>query len=235
MSPLPLVLEDAIGSALRGPQRHMAVGDGAAVAYQREISALGSLGLNPVSQTWQALDALPVDEIMPATAGSLAVGAGWRSLGEFPACLMTDDLVEIKEPRSAPTPLDEDDLPEMMELVERTRPGPFRPRTIDFGGYVGIRRNGSLVAMAGQRTQPPGWTEISAVCTDPQYRGQGLAKDVVHSVLAGIRTQSRRGFLYVARENPAMDLYKRLGFVNQREYVVTHLLRDVATQPPDSR
>jgi hypothetical protein len=66
------------------------------------------------------------------------------------------------------------DVPEMLDLVERTQPGPFLPRTIMLGTYLGIRRGGALVAMAGERMRPPGWTEISAVCTDPAHRGQGL-------------------------------------------------------------
>jgi len=60
------------------------------------------------------------------------------------------------------------------------------PRTIEFGGYLGIRHGGSLVAMAGERLRPPGFTEISAVCTDPEFRGQGQATRLTMAVVAAI-------------------------------------------------
>jgi hypothetical protein len=72
------------------------------------------------------------------------------------------------------------DVPEMLDLVARTRPGPFEPETYRLGTYLGVRRAGWLVAMAGERLHPPGYTEISAVCTDPGVRGQGLASTPVH-------------------------------------------------------
>src|SRR6185369_13440424 len=71
-------------------------------------------------------------------------------------------------------PLDARDVPEMLALVERTRPGPFAPRTIELGTYLGVRDAGKLVAMAGERMHPAGFVEISAVCTDATHRGRGL-------------------------------------------------------------
>ena len=72
----------------------------------------------------------------------------------------------------------------MLDLVARTEPGPFLPRTIEMGTYLGIRRGGALVAMAGERLHPPGWTEISAVCTDDAYRSRGLGTRLVLAVAA---------------------------------------------------
>ncbi len=80
-----------------------------------------------------------------------------------------------------------EDVPDMLTLVAEARPGPFSVRTVEFGGYVGIRRNGRLVAMAGERLQPPGFAEISAVATSPEYRRQGLAELLVRSVASRIR------------------------------------------------
>ncbi|GAA4584688.1 hypothetical protein GCM10023194_25190 [Planotetraspora phitsanulokensis] len=79
------------------------------------------------------------------------------------------------------------DAPELLNLAERTRPGPFLPRTVELGTYLGIRRHGTLVAMAGERLHPTGWTEISAVCTDAAFRGQGLASRLILAVAASIR------------------------------------------------
>ena len=105
------------------------------------------------------------------------------------------------------------DVPEMLALVERTQPGPFLPRTVEMGTYLGIRRDGALVAMAGERLRPPGWTEISAVCTDPAFRGAGLATRLVLAVAHGIRERGETPFLHTAAANTtATRLYESLGF-----------------------
>ncbi len=65
------------------------------------------------------------------------------------------------------------DVPEMLALTARTKPGPFHRRTCEMGDYFGLRKNGTLVAMAGERLQVPGHTELSAICTDPEHLGRG--------------------------------------------------------------
>ena len=101
----------------------------------------------------------------------------------------------------------------MLDLVARTEPGPFAPRTIELGTYLGIRRDGALVAMAGERLRVPGLTEISAVCTDPGHRGQGLASRLIRAVAAGIRRRGETPFLHVAGSNiNAIRLYESTGF-----------------------
>jgi predicted GNAT family acetyltransferase len=105
-----------------------------------------------------------------------------------------------------------DDVPQILDLVARTEPGPFRPRTIELGSYLGIRHDGRLVALAGERLHPAGWTEISAVCTDPAYRGRGLASRLVSAVGAGIAERGDRALLHALATNPAVDLYLSLGF-----------------------
>jgi hypothetical protein len=82
--------------------------------------------------------------------------------------------------RPAPAPdaarLGAADVPEILDLIDRTQPGPFRRRTVELGTYLGLRSaDGRLIAMAGERLHPAGWTEISAVCTDPAHRRKGLA------------------------------------------------------------
>lgn len=110
-------------------------------------------------------------------------------------------------------PLGPLDVPEMLDLVARTRPGPFLPRTVELGTYLGIRRGGVLVAMAGERLHPPGWTEISGVCTDESVRGQGLASRLVLAVAHGIRERGETPFLHASASNTgAIRLYESLGF-----------------------
>jgi predicted GNAT family acetyltransferase len=84
---------------------------------------------------------------------------------------------------------------------------------VELGTYLGFRRRGALVAMAGERLHPPGWTEISAVCTDPAHRGEGLATRLVHALVAGIRARGESPFLHAAASNVrAIRLYQDLGF-----------------------
>src|SRR5579863_5471469 len=98
-------------------------------------------------------------------------------------------------------PLSAADVPEMLELVRQTDPGPFLDRTIELGDYLGIRRGSQLVAMGGERFHFDGWTEISAVCTAPRYRGQGLASRLVGALIAGIQHRSERAVLHVLTTN----------------------------------
>src|SRR5690606_24807739 len=105
------------------------------------------------------------------------------------------------------------DVPEMLDLVARAKPGPFLPRTYELGRYVGVRRDGRLVAMAGERLRPPGWTEISAVATDERYRGQGLASRLVLDVVHHVHERGDRALLHAAAGNTgAIRLYEGLGF-----------------------
>lgn len=125
-----------------------------------------------------------------------------------------------------------DDVPDMLDLVARTRPGPFRPRTVELGTYLGIRRGGALIAMAGERLHPPGWTEISAVCTEPAHRGQGLATRLIRAVAAGIRARGETPFLHTAASNTtAIRLYESIGFHRRRPTVFGSYRRTVPANP----
>lgn len=110
-----------------------------------------------------------------------------------------------------------EDVPDMLDLVARTKPGPFWPRTRELGTYLGVRVDGVLVAMAGERLRPPGWTEISAVCTAVDARGQGHAARLVNALATRIVARRERPFLHVAEANTgAIALYERLGFKTRR-------------------
>ncbi|MFL6115759.1 MAG: GNAT family N-acetyltransferase, partial [Catenulispora sp.] len=103
---------------------------------------------------------------------------------------------------------------------EHAKPGPFLPRTIELGSYLGIRHDGRLVALAGERLRPPGWTEISAVCTHADFRGRGLATRLIRAVAHGIRERGETPFLHTGAENVnAIRLYEALGFRLRRTVV----------------
>ncbi len=97
-------------------------------------------------------------------------------------------------------------------------------RTVELGTYLGLRRDGKLIAMAGERLHPPGFTEISAVCTDAAFRGQGLATRLVRAVAAGIRRRGETPFMHAAATNTnAIRLYESIGFHIRRRTVFAML------------
>ncbi len=113
------------------------------------------------------------------------------------------ELVELGTPDSR----------EMMELTALTKPGPFASRTHELGIYLGIRSQGKLVAMAGERLKVPGHTEVSAVCTHPEHTGKGYAAILMSEVMRRIRERGETPFLHVRADNErAIRVYKRLGF-----------------------
>lgn len=105
------------------------------------------------------------------------------------------------------------DSREMIELTALTKPGPFGSRTHELGTYLGIRSEGKLVAMAGERLKVPGHTEVSAVCTHPEHTGKGYAALLMTEVMKRIRDREETPFLHVRQDNVrAVEIYKRLGF-----------------------
>ncbi|HVJ42394.1 MAG TPA: GNAT family N-acetyltransferase [Dongiaceae bacterium] len=120
-------------------------------------------------------------------------------------------------------PLGAGDVPEMMVLAAIAEPGPFGVRTHELGQYLGIRLGGRLVAMAGERMRFPGHTEISAVCTHPDHRGQGYGRDLVDALVHRIAERGDMPFLHYQAGNPAAGFYERLGFALRRRLPVASL------------
>lgn len=119
------------------------------------------------------------------------------------------------------TDLTADDAADMLELATLTKPGPFRLRTRELGQFVGIRIDGRLAAMAGERLKVPGFTEVSGVCTHPDARGRGYAGLLSQVVAARIMARGETPFLHAwASNTAAIRLYEKLGFVHRRGMAV---------------
>jgi ribosomal protein S18 acetylase RimI-like enzyme len=116
------------------------------------------------------------------------------------------------------------DAPEMLALALMTRPGPFCANTHTLGRFIGVRDKGALIAMAGERTQVENaagsFVEVSAVCTHPAYRGQGLGAALLARVAARIRADGATPYLHSYADNaPALALYRQLGFTVRADIV----------------
>ncbi len=206
-------LDNPVRSSLVGPHAHFAQRRGNVLRYPPDVCPFIALPDRPVTADWADLAALAGRGAVVGLAGvDEPPPAGWTATMAGEGVQLIDAGVDAAPDGGAVT-LGPRDVPEMLDLAARTRPGPFLPRTIELGTYLGIRHGGALVAMAGERLHPPGWTEISAVCTDEQWRGRGLASRLVRSLAAGIRARGETPFLHAAASNTgAIALYEALGF-----------------------
>jgi predicted GNAT family acetyltransferase len=122
--------------------------------------------------------------------------------------------------------LTDEDVPEMLALATLTEPGPFFTRTHTMGHFRGIRIEGRLAAMAGERMRFPGYTEVSGVCTHPDFRGRGLARRLSAAVVTGIEARGDQAFLHAWKSNhAAISLYEGLGFQIRTDVNVAVLKR----------
>ncbi|WP_042418016.1 GNAT family N-acetyltransferase [Streptacidiphilus anmyonensis] len=212
----PHVLDNPVWAALTGPHVRFAERLGRAARYQADVTPFTALADPADPRAWDDLAALVGPGAVTAVNGATVPPEQWQIVESGRGVQLVDSSLRA-EPAPEAVRLGPDDVPEMLDLVARSRPGPFLSRTVELGAYLGIRRDGRLVAMAGERLRPPGWTEISAVCTDPDHRGQGLATRLVRAVAAGIRQRGDIPFLHAAATNTgAVRLYESIGFIRRR-------------------
>jgi predicted GNAT family acetyltransferase len=225
-------LDNAVWWALGSRHQELARARGRARAYHGDISVFAAVDtFDPAS--WADLAEL----LGPSRTGALFRGevpsdlpSGWVVVGRI-RCLQMVVEADALTP-VAPVGLRRltpDDVPAMLDLIARTEPGPFRPRTIEMGYYYGHFEGPDLVSMAGERLGFDGYTEISAVCTDPDAQGRGLGSALTHHVATEIHARGEQPFLHVAESNTAARrVYERLGFVRRR-FVEAVLVK----APPD--
>ncbi len=221
------LLDNPVYAALCGPHARFAQVCGRARRYPVDVAPFLALPSPPSAQDWQDAAGLVSPGAYAALRYSDAdLPDAWRAVQAFDLVQMIGERVTGVDCSEA-IPLAAADVPEMLELVAQTEPGPFLTRTIELGDYLGIRRDGALVAMAGERFHLDGWTEISAVCTKPDHRGRGLASRLVGALIAGIQLRSQRVFLHVLSTNAgAIRLYEELGFRVRQTATITVVTRE---------
>jgi predicted GNAT family acetyltransferase len=211
------VLDHPALQSLTSHHRALAEGGPRAFRYQPDVAPFLAAVDNSVDSLNAMAELLVPDRtaiIVQATRGALPPGAVVEVAAEG-VQMVADELappaisLEYSE-------LAADDAPEMVALAALTRPGPFLARTSCLGGYIGIRDKGRLVAMAGERFHLPGYAEVSAVCTHPDYRGRGYAGYLTLVVAARIAARAETPFLHTFASNTnAIRLYETLGFVHR--------------------
>ena len=223
------VLDNPAWPSLTGVHRHLGNVRDRAARYHADISPFAALAI-PTPEAQADLAALLAPGEIVAIAGDHGASErnGFRILQGLSIRQMVLDT-PIDGPRVAPARLGVADSTEMLALAELTRPGPFAVRTIAMGDYVGFRENGRLVAMGGERLRPPGFTEVSGICTHPDFRGRRYAEAIVRELSRSIQARGERPFLHVAIGSPseavATALYASLGYEERCSMAFTILER----------
>ena len=221
-------LDYPIWTALTTTQQSLAEGDGRALRYPTEMTPFADMpDMSPDS--FAALGAL----MSPTDIAVLFTPDAVKPPAEFKIALADTGEQLIGTPVETPADgvdivtLGVDDVPAMLELTALTKPGPFYVRTHELGTFLGIRVDGQLVAMAGERMKPAEYTEITAVCVHPSHRGRGYGQMLLSAVSRHIVSRGEIPFLHVFTNNhSAIALYQRQAMEIRRRLHVTVLKRE---------
>jgi predicted GNAT family acetyltransferase len=227
------VLDNPAWSALSTTQASFAEGDNFAKRYPSDVVPFAALS----EQSTASLDSL-ARLLGPGGVAGVILEAlpdgsrGWSVIRTLRCAQMIwPNGAEASEESSIRKieELGKSHVDEMLALVRLTKPGPFEKRTCELGSYLGIREAGQLVAMAGERFRPLGYTEISAVCTHPEYQGHGYASALISALVSKIIARREIPFLHVIEDNvSAIRLYLKLGFETRRFVNIAVLKRNAA-------
>ncbi|PZQ59988.1 MAG: GNAT family N-acetyltransferase [Phenylobacterium zucineum] len=221
-------LDHAVWSALTGRQASLALIDGGARRFDpaygvfaalEDHSASSLAGLATLVAAHGDVAMLQADP--PAAAPGLGIVS--QDLG---VQMVAGRVTAGPAPDFEIVPLGDGDGPEMLALATLTQPGPFFERTHQLGDFFGVRKDGELIAMAGERMKPDGFTEVSGVCTHPDHRGRGYAGTLMRLVAGRILDRGETPFLHAYASNTgAIALYETLGFTVRREVLMTRFSR----------
>lgn len=227
-----LLLDRPVWHALAGPHARFAHMHGMARRFIPDIGPLAA----PRDYDEAGLAALAA--LVPADAALFTMEAvshpapprvamerreGVQMIAEAPAKARSRALPD----RETLLPLGTAEAADMLALARLTEPGPFGMRTGELGRFWGVKREGRLIAMAGERLRLPGFSEVSGVCTHPDFRGHGFARALMLKVMAQIRDRNETPFLTSYAHNAgAIALYESIGFRVRREMTISVLTRE---------
>jgi len=214
-------LDRPIWTMLTGRQAHLAEGGDRAMRIDRGYGVFG-VAANTDAEAQAALAVLVPDdgELWIVEGEPWPVPAGTR---EVKRAVLAQMVAEGSPPvprdgEPAIVPLGEADAAEMAVLADHAKPGPWGPATHRYGRFFGVREDGRLLAMAGQRILAPGMAEVSGVSTWEDCRGRGLARALIGHVMREMVARGETPFLHSYADNAgAIGLYESLGFRIRRE------------------
>jgi predicted GNAT family acetyltransferase len=207
-------LDRPVWASLTGAHARLSLGEGRARRYRPDVNRFVA-GPDEEPETLAAMAALiePGDPVLVVQAAAVPELPGVTLVLRRAAVQMVHDRAVPDGGDEEIVPLGDSDGSEMLALATLTNPGPFRERTPLMGDFFGVRRDGRLAAMAGQRMHPPGHVELSGVCTHPDFRGHGLATRLSALVTRAILARDETPFLHAWADNAgAIALYERLGY-----------------------
>jgi len=214
-------LDNPVWSCLTTRHKHLAYGGTLARRYPPAIAPIAAIS-DTSPECVAALEALVEigDDVGILGSSVPVLRANWETLhGSRLTQMIRRSRALLPEGDADTSTLGPSDVAEMLSLVDLTKPGPFRPRTIELGAYLGIRESGRLVAMAGERMWVGKFREVSAVCTHPKAQRRGYARALVGRIVNQILRRDETPFLHVESNNlRAIDTYLSLGFISRAEY-----------------
>jgi predicted GNAT family acetyltransferase len=214
------VLDNPAWNALISGNKHLSDGNEQARYFYKEVSPFAAFKENTPENFQSLYEMLPHNgPVLFVTPVETEIPAPWKVLQVIKGLQMVYDVSKVPAKVDLKlTPLTPKDVPQMLALTKLTNPGPFGTRTIEFGHYQGVFAGDKLVAMAGQRFHAGDYAEISAVCTHPEYTGNGYARQLLLSQIHRIMAASNTPFLHVRYDNErAIKVYESLGFSTRKE------------------
>lgn len=211
------ILDNPVWHALQTQHRKFAQGTPLVQRYAPGVLQVMG-GEDPSDIQFNALrDWLTIGEKIFTVGDRPTPPANWKYVMQVD-CLQMLCEKKVALPLPDIDKLQDKDLADMLTLINIALPGFFHERTPELGDYFGIRKEGKLVAMAGERMRLDGLTEVSAVATHPDFTGRGYAQQLVAQVVNKNLEEGKLPFLHVTATNErAVGVYKKLGFVERRK------------------
>lgn len=229
MTDLPESLfANPVWSALHTKHRHFALTAGDACRYPADVAPFAAVA-SPSADALLQLHSLLAPGESVWIVGESHPQPAKLAFEQTLLCLQMVLPAELVPPASTIEilPLSNDHAPEMVALTDLAFPGFFRSRTCEMGSYFGIRSNGQLIAMGGERLTLEGYPEISGICTHPDHRGKGYAESLIWHLARNHRREGLVSWLHVSATNQrAIDLYRRMGFTEVRTVTLNLVSRE---------
>jgi predicted GNAT family acetyltransferase len=221
-------LDHPIWTALTTTQRALAEGNGRARRFPTDVTPFADMP-DMSAENFAALAALmsPTDIAVLFTPDAVKPPAEFKVMLAETGEQMTGTPADTSANGVEILTLGVNDVPDMIELTALTKPGPFSTRTHELGTFLGIRVDGQLAAMIGERMKPANYTEITAVCVHPSHRGRGYGQVLLSAISRQIVSRGEIPFLHVFTSNhSAIALYRRQGMEIRRRFHVTVLKKE---------